>query len=589
MIFLYLTISSILFGLAQALRYARWKYMLTAIPGWEFNRTFRGFILGQFFNIFVPFKIGDLIRAGTSARKLDSVFLIFLTLVGERILDATYLFFILFVGLDYNSDLLKLFGIISIFAFTLAASFNFFLKKFIVSNFKQTKIRDFILISFSIIGNSLKQGLKFKTSWLTLGMWLCNLCGVFILTKNVTISQSTNKIVDVLYLSLSSPYLNLNFLMTLSLIGSILFALLFIHSFRITKLGTLIEINLRSEDSNSGSLSLHQLAIVLTNMEKNEKIIETFNGGSGATTLLIERMNKQEFFVRKYVVSENKVSLLNQFEILSSYKSDRVIAASNLRQSYNSISFDMPYLEGYVTFTDFLLNQPKSCIESTTKLILEHHRNVFRETENQSKVKINWDSYIDQRVNPEFRLLPALRKFISVYPEKNQKILYLYGQIEEFYKVHLESFTRGNLTHNLIKCHGDFSTSNIMLGKDSNVVFIDLVNQKEHSSILNDYAKLHFSLTSGFDTTNLALSKFANWPDAKVKLPNLVTTSNILAVEVLENYLQLEVGLEMLKSVEFLSPLHTLRVLPYRLEQDASNTENWLDWAIEYFSGIRTL
>jgi hypothetical protein len=584
---IYFVVACLFFGLAQTLRYARWKHLLTAIPGWEFDRTFRGFILGQFFNIFVPFKIGDLIRAGVSAKKLDSVFLIFLTLVAERVLDATYLFLIFSFILSFEGYILTFFGLFSIFSITVLILFNAFLKQFATRKSRQSTFKEVLLIMFSIIGTSLRKGLSLKTSLLTIIMWICNLIATYFLTKTVTPNHDLIKTINTLYLSLSSPYLDLDVLSVLCLIGSILFASLFIYIFRLTRSSDAIGINSSRDDLISHPLSLGELSIILINTKKNEQIMGAFSGGSGATTVLIKNMLHTELIVRKCAVSGKANALQNQFELLSTIKNTNIISPSNVRQSPNAFSFDMPFLKDHVTFTHFLMYQGSYAMSGAMNSILERHRSVFGQDSRQLTQKTNWDSYINLRVNPQLRLLPVLQKFLYLQPDKHEKVLGQYERIYEFYGSHVNNFRVPVLKDNLFQCHGDLSTSNIMVGPDLSIIFIDLLDQKEHSSFLNDYAKLHFCLSSGYDTTNLILSNSATRSGRNGQIPNLVTRNSSLALDVLDDYIQVEFGQDHLQTVRFLSPLHALRVLPYRLEQDFSNTENWLDWALNYFSSIK--
>ena len=575
-----------LFGLAQVFRYARWEHLLTAIPGWEFNRTFRGFILGQFFNIFVPFKIGDLIRASTSASKLDSVFLIILTLISERILDATYLFFIFYFILGYDGNIINAFGLTSIAAFSFVNILNFYFQTFTSSVSKKFKFMNYLLVTTLIVSACFRKGLQLRTTFLTISMWLCNSVATFLMAKHISGNQDPKEIVNVLYLNLTAPYLKLNPLSIFCLIMSILFALILIYALRLTRRLNLIQMKSVGDNWTTNPLSLGELAIVLSRVDKNEKIIGTFSGGSGATTILMKNIPEKELFVRKYVKSEESKSLESQFKVLAKFNSKNVISPTNIRKSQNSFSFDMPYLENYVTFTDFLLFQGSSQIKPAAELILKTHLNVFEQPVHQSKLRTNWDAYLRERVNPEIRLLPIIESYLSLYPEKSDYVLFLYSNILDFYTTHLENLEIRSLKDDLLTCHGDFSTSNIMIGQDMRIVFIDLVDQKEHSSIINDYAKLHFSLHSGFDATIRLLNTSPKFSSSVGDLPSLVTTNGIQAIEALENFLLQEGGMELVRNVQLLSPLHTFRVLPYRLEQDVSNTENWLKWALDHLYKI---
>jgi hypothetical protein len=368
---------------------------------------------------------------------------------------------------------------------------------------------------------------------------------------------------------------------------SISFALILIFALRLTGRPNLIQMKSVGDNWITNPLSLGELAITLSKTDKNEKIIGTFSGGSGATTILMKNIPKKEHFVRKYVKSDESKSLECQFKVLASFNSKNVIFPTNIRKSQNSSSFDMPYLENYLAFTDFLLFRGSSQIKPAVDLILKTHLDVFKQPLHQSKLKTNWDSYLKEKVNPEIRLLSILESYLSLYPEKSDCVLFLYNSILDFYTTHLENLEIRSLKGDLLACHGDFSTSNIMIGQDMHIVFIDLVDQKEHSSIINDYAKLHFSLHSGFDATIRLLSTSPKFSTSVGGLPSLVTMNGILAIEALENFLHLEGGVELVRNVQLLSPLHTFRVLPYRLEKDISNTENWLKWALNHLSKIK--
>jgi hypothetical protein len=325
--------------------------------------------------------------------------------------------------------------------------------------------------------------------------------------------------------------------------------------------------------------SLNHLSTILNNSSKNERPISVFAGGSGSVTLLMEDMNTQTRFVRKYSPLRTSEVLVEQSKFLATFEHSSVIQVSNLKIGTTAASFDMPYLENYETFTDLLLTASYSRIELVTKRILDTHEVLFRKEHFPNELNSHWNDYLSNRTNPEKRLSPILHDYLIENPNSKHFIQSSIIRLQNFYEKLLinEKFTHLKVAAR--RTHGDFSASNIMVGLDSHVVFIDLVNHAEQSSLVNDFSKLYFSLLSGFDATFNLLRNSDFWNNSTKPLPNLANLNSLRALDILEKYIFSIGGEVFLREVKVLSFMQLIRVLPYRLAQDKQNLIRWLIWA----------
>jgi len=577
--------ASLFFGAAQILRYFRWRYLLSSIPAGYISKTFSGFIFGQFFNIFVPFKIGDLIRAGMSSSGTDSFLPIFTTLVAERSLDGLYLFLILHLFLGFNGFIIYLLGASS-FAILIIGIFGTILfekiaKSHDISNYGTT------FVTASILQRSLKKGFQKKVVSVTILMWLCNGVAICALSKSIYATEHLNSLVKSLYLRFNPPISTLDTKDNLCIFFSIVVAILIWCMFR-----KKIESFWHPKDKEflhlgAGRINFVDLAVILNQSKSDERLAIIFKGGSGAVTALIEKISNGSYFVRKLWWKQESNILHQQYDYIKSFNNNSIIKVSELKEDGPIIRFDMPYLSDYRTFTKLLMTSNYSKIEQLTSLVLKNHHELFNSTDGHNSKPVNWDLYLNNRANPAIRIMPILEDYLLTNPSEQVKIFELFLPLQRLHKKLLSEFSDPEGIHILTRSHGDFSSENIMIRNNSEIIFIDLVRQSGFGSMIDDLAKLYFSLMSGFDATLQFIESDPNYLDGIIGLPRLTTKNSLTALETLEEYLLSRGGKNLLTQVRILAFTHLIRVMPYRLKDNAKRTIQWLEWSNNFASELQ--
>jgi serine/threonine protein kinase len=589
MITFYFFLIAACYGFAQYLRYIRWSYLLRSIPGWNFDKTFRGFILGQFLNIFVPFKIGDIVRAGSSSTRVDSIFLVFMTLIAERMLDALYLFPILLLFLGYKVSVIYILGFLVIIALLFIGLPKFMLNKMSYIDKSSLVFQDYLAISISVISKCLKKGMEIKSSFVTIFMWLLNGFATLLLAFFLENNMIVTDVVNSLYLNFAAPSMSLHVISVYCIVFSLMLCTLFKYCFRKAEAPFFSDSRQKPKGMlPSTTTSLNQLAIILNNSGKNERPVSVFAGGSGSVTLLMEDLDTKKHFVRKYSSIKTADVLIRQSKFLATFHHPAVVKASNLTFGPTAVSFDMPYLESYTTFTDLILTANPSRLKLVTETIVETHKSLFHNSDSSIGLNSFSEEYLINRTNPKKRLTPILREYLIQNPDSTGLVHSLLDELQNFHEKLLKNERFTYLENTVGKIHGDFSSSNIMVGSDSNVVFIDLVYQDELSTLVNDFSKLYFSVLSGFDATFNLLLTTEFWNNSNKPLPNLVNLNSLHALDILEKYVYSVGGDTLLREVRALSFMQLIRVLPYRLAQDKQNSIRWLIWAIDFTNTLAT-
>lgn len=174
---------SVIYILGFLPRGFRSKIMLSPMANIDFRNAFYSVIVGYSFNSFLPFRIGEIIRAYYLKKKLNiSVFSCFSSVALERIIDAIVLIILLFLSLYfinkvsvsnvYEIALTISFFLLSlvflvIFTFIFKNKILVFSKKFLNNIFSNIIIK--VLESLKFINNSIS---LIKISLLTIIIWL---------------------------------------------------------------------------------------------------------------------------------------------------------------------------------------------------------------------------------------------------------------------------------------------------------------------------------------------------------------------------------------------------------------------------------
>jgi hypothetical protein len=610
---LFLTAVALL-TLGHIFRIARWSYLLTGYAHASKSAYFLSLGLGYFFNYILPFRLGEIIRAGTFGKLAKCDFLFVLaTIVIERLIDVFFLlvFFLTIYAWSGDVAVLDLLSNDSFVALLgLGASVVVI---FGVLNMKRAILGRPLLSAVSIFSPSVKLKIlhffwslvvvvreqlpQFPVRFLslTIVMWAAYFSSVYVLS--ISLEHRFVDVLNTIYLSLSTALplvrntsnngdLSQSMIILYSIAPVGIFMLYFFSKKNFKALVTgrvgqiltpLTHMSKRvrkshrylNESDYLGFLERYfcgdDVGAWLFSLDENKDIVihREFHGGSGATTILIQKGDK--LFIRKYAFGEKANKLRDQYAWIERYTPDLslpIILQYTSQSQY--FGYDMEFKPSAAGFYNFIHTNPTDASWAVLDQILKTLETTLYSATQTPMEPDDVHSYVD------IKLRGNLKKISSLFPD-----LWTYDEIIINGAVYrnLPSFficvdRWGGLLEGKVKTpiHGDLTVENIICNPASplNWYLIDPNPMNIYDHPYLDYAKLFQSFHLGYEPLrhNEHCRVFGN------VIEFLVTRSHQYEVifDLLREKIERELGQNALREILLHEIIHYARLLPYQHE-----------------------
>jgi hypothetical protein len=560
----------LLLSIGHTIRYLRWTLLLGKNGYANPKRMLAGFAIGNFLNLFLPFRIGEIFKIIITSMNTSWIPVVIATALIERFLDIVFLVFWLNV---FQSKIVTL----SIFLQFLVIAVIIILIDSILRVIRKQKshlinssefLNQLILIRLAVF-KLMKSTTDRKILFLSLIIWIPYLLAALQISSIYEIT--TNKAFKIFTLTFEPMAWILDqrevFIASLALLPAYF-----------------IYIKTKKEESYVDNLSAISSQIIVENessyrkmkssflaIGSGEKIQKIFNGGSGALTLLVKDVNDKSI-VRKVAWGQFEAETLrNQFSYIVELGSHLFPKVEMKLDSPIAFCYEMEYFENYISL--------ENCIHSNAHF---DWVNFFSSYESAFPEKTNYE-YTNSN---EFAITKIYKTKLEIAKKLSELVipglLDRANTISDFYIEKSSSIEFTKKVHNI---HGDLSTTNILVDPFSSFKFIDVTRTNKLSSRFMDLGKLYFSLNSGYESYNQTLNTFVN--GSKIEVFKIQTLRSKLAAEELKKILVTRYGTKALLEVQFSSVVHASRVLPYRLKQNSSNAVGWIIFYLDYIEDVK--
>lgn len=578
----------------HVLRSVRHYYMIKDYYKCSISDLLLPLTLGSFFNIFLQFKIGELLRIYLIHKKTSiSYKYITNTVIFDRFLDLAVILFsvilisVFFIDFENISNLI-LFSIAFIFLFLVYISNKQILKLiYKISLIFNNQIKENILLFFLIQKKILELIIKnyFNFIVLTISMWFFYFSSLYFLVKAT--NSSFFAIFNNIYINNIEIYnytILIYFILPLIIIG-IYLLLKNISTSRTNKLGSLLNIardkiysnkeNILFSFLNNTDVKDQYLESFFmsknTNIEKfcelneNIEIIKNISGGSDALTFVI--YNDDRMFVRKIAFNNASYKLKEQYEWINKFS--KTLPLPITTTSFDNIEdniymYDMEYKANSISMFEYIhtnsIDKSWIILKNTIEIL---EKNLYA---NKYKIEqIVIDEYIKLKFFDNIEKFRNSSSYIKKFSDYDNLIIndkeykninYYLGFLKE--KKIFSIFD--DLENSDI--HGDLTLENILFDKDLIIIDPNPANIYNHKFI--DFAKLRQSLNKGYEFLTKVNSYNINENIINYVCPksNMYTKlSNKYDDFIIEKYSK-----ETLNKIMLHEIIHYTRMLPYKIK-----------------------
>lgn len=594
--------------IAHLIRVRRWRLFIEIYEK-PYNRNLiQALSIGYLLNYVIPYKLGDIVRAWISGRKMkNGRALGFSTVIVDRYLDIVMvgiIFVILRVSGNQNSMIRQstLFYAATAGALLLLAAliyvFRGLLKRWIsafAGVFNKRIETSILKCAWALIWNFKDIFLKinkWKLLLTTLGMWICYLLSYYFFGAFLSAHGQNCSWIDVFTLLFtengiksstsslglwSNPYYMTAY-MILPLIIMMLLSFLF-HSVKREDsseeyLNLLPHLDPEErldflENYFSGRNKEYVTNYLYTN--RDISIIRDYSAGSNATTMLCT--DGRNTFFRKYAFGQDGDKLYDQINWIENYK-DVLALPDILKQGKDDLCcyYDMPYSVNAVGMFEYVHSMPIAHSWNMIQRVLESLENSIYLLDVHLGDRDTLCAYIRNKVTKNLETIRNAGgiKRLEKYPElvingvKYRNLSCYEKYLTEEYL--LQIFEQDSCA----VIHGDLTIENIICkrteGEQDDFYIIDPNTGNIHNSPNLDYAKLLQSIHGGYEflmsTRNVSVS--GN------RIDFLFTKSQVYSElhSMLQTYLTEKFGEKTTRSIYFHEMIHWLRLMPYKLEKD---------------------
>ena len=609
---------------AHLVRIYRWQLFTSVYEDVRRSILLRALSFGYLANMLLPFKLGDLIRAFFSGRKMkNGKALGFSSVITERILDivvvgmifASFLIFDKSDLIAYNSLCFYVYLMISVvIACFLFWSSKKYLKKsikLIAGVFNQTIELKILKFSWALIRNFKDITTRISRRKLlssTVLMWGFYILSYYFLSECV--NSKSQGWQDMFVMLFSNDSLNSSGLVQFfgSSNNSLYFLMyLIIPNVLLLLFSFLPQINRNNNLADSTGKNSYINLLPHINQEERlaflEKyfsgehrnyiqnylkinsdisIIRDYSAGSNATTMLC--MNSSGNFFRKYAFGADGEKLYEQILWIKKFK-DILPLPKIIKDEKDSdfCYYDMPAITGSVGLFEYAHSMPIEDSWIAIRNVLETLEKTLYIQNRRNSDEITIGQYIESKVLKNIQKIQNARylKPLMKYDE-----LIINGKPFKNLFHYLPMLSKGPLTETFktdfySEIHGDLTIENIICtrskeGKDG-WYLIDPNTGNVHDSPNLDYGKLLQSLSGGYEflmnTQNVEVSE---------NRINFIFTKSLVYENLhrkLDEFMCRNFTTERIKSIYYHHIIHWLRLMPYKIEKNGNRS-------VIFFAGL---
>lgn len=593
--------------LGHSIRVKRWNNLLPGRDDSTRSIQFTSLSLGYVVNFFVPFRLGEVVRAGVfSYLGKQSFALSFASVIFERVFDllvwgAILIWFISSENPEYNISE-SLFIIVGVVLF-------FVLCSLIGTNKSIKKVLNSIT---GIFNDEISYSLR-HFFWCLNEVYICfrkNLnCYIinsalmwvsYLISYNL-IAKSTGASPEILIYSLFDSPLNSTFKLLQNTFSSEMFAsmtlfflspVLFIfayyliknkYSFEPVKVLRWFEFNNDTLPNKRDLFSTEeQYKLFLARNFRNDVdlisefykrgmgndviLYRIFHGGSDALTALISSDNSM--YVRKFASDLGTKKLQEQKKWLCKYSSELVLASVVRDHELNgNYIYDMPYSHTSIDFYEFIhsasLDASWAHLVDVLNSVKNFHARMSTGVAEDSMI----ESYLSTKMVDNFNKIKTLSPIFSDTAQVviNGKKIDL-DEISNW--INDPSRTQDFKFKEVSIIHGDLTIENIIIDKnhENGWFIIDPNVGNFFESPLLDYAKLMQSLHLGYESLNRSIN--CHFENGEIKVSIFRSSQYAAIYEKYKQWIINEFGQDFLKEVLLHEIIHYTRLVPYKFRKD---------------------
>lgn len=612
------------------LKTIRWKQFADVYEKASMDNLAFALSVGYLINFFLPFRIGDLVRACLAGRKMENGIPFSLaTVIWDRFLDVLTVgvLFIVLHMMPLDNALIKesvifysIMGLgltaLIIIAFRCSGLVKKIIKK--VSWLFNEKIELNILLFFWSLISAFKEIVykvnKGKMLVVTMGMWGCYLCSYSLLASFFGSVAQEYQFVDVFLLlfargnvdassakqmgSMDGNPSQMGIIMMTYLLLSIIaiFVIVQIHkklgnkgSDRVPTQYLLPQINSKDrlhflENYFDGSAKTYIQSYL--DMNRGIQIVRDYSAGSKATTMLC--MTEERIFFRKYILGKDAIRLQNQAQWIIKHQNQ--IPLPNIYQGEyrenESFYYDMEYYSSATGLFSYIHSNPIEHNWRVLSAVLDNLWEQFYQKAVPSESE-KIQEYIADKVTRNLICLCNARELQDIMRFDtlviNGREYHNINVLEKYFSTeHLLEIFQEDLCSVI---HGDLTVENIIVIEHSleypkGFYLIDPNTENVFPSCFLDYAKLLQSLHGGYEF--LMATPGVQIAGNKVQIMMNRSASYDSLYEKYRDYLFGNFTRAQVKSIYYHEVIHWLRLMPYKLEKNGKN-------ALIFYAGLVTV
>lgn len=621
---MYLLFAIIAMLCVNLFRIRRWKLFIQCYEKCNTRSLLQALSIGNILNFFVPYKLGDLVRAVISGRKMENRYGFSLaTVIVDRCLDifVVGILFLIFYAISPSTATAATctmyigVAVILCIAVMLGWIFRKYVKKCIKCfasifneklEFKWMKF--FWALIFGFI-NVFKKISKKKLLLYTSAMWMLYIVSYFLFSKFLN-QQCTMVInwIDIFYMLFAKNSITVGNIKSISqsvdfvysqIVWTSLYLIvpslaLLIMSFYVPARDDVVLddcINLLPHQNEKERLDFLEMYFssehsnyIQNYLKINQDILilRDYSAGSNATTMLC--INNGVNFYRKYAMGVDGDKLYEQILWLEKYKTLLPLCKIiEYKKEDQYCFYDMVYSSDAVGMFEYAHSMPKESawgiLEKVLQTLEEKLYQVGRRAADIDTIKKYVMDKVDKNIKKicEAKWIKGLLGYEEIIINGTS-----YKNLQYYLKYLNIDFLEEVFRHDVYSAiHGDLTIENIICKRESegidNYYIIDPNTGNIHDSPNLDYAKLLQSIHGGYEflmaTQNVEINENRiNFTFTKSSAYNYLFNK-------LDNYLLDNFGWNQSRSIYWHEVIHWLRLMPYKIEKNGKR-------ALLFYAGL---
>lgn len=619
----------VLLMLGNFAKVLRWKQFVEVYEETGRRTLLRSLSCGYIVNFFLPFHIGDLVRAYLAGRKMENGFSFSLaTVILDRCLDVWVvglIFGVMFFTGTLDADVR---GTIIFYIFlalglalllAIAIRFNKHFKKLtkMFCSLFNSKIELGLLVFFWSAINAFKDMFrrlnKGRLLVSTICVWTFYLLSYYVIALALQETGFMTSFSDVFVQFFGSKQLSMPTVMLFQssnnaaafiMLGYIFIPLLILLAVSFIPQKMVRKLGMSSGAKAEGHSALHLLPQVNASdrleflemyfeterrdylntyikLNRDVLILGDFSAGSNATTMLC--MDDKSTFYRKYAFGGEADKLWEQITWIREHKGNIPLPEICGEQRGDGYcSYDMPYYPSAIGMFQFLHSaKVEECWSLLRSALEDLSATVHQLNVRPADPKLT-EQYIEKKILGNFAKIEAAHELA---PLLHYSTLVINGRSYRGYptlkrcmnKDYLMNLFSGDSYSDI---HGDLTIENIVCWKKENgttYYFIDPNTGSLHESPFLDYSKLLQSLHGGYEF----LMRTQAVEVEKNEITYLATGSQSYRelFQKYREYLSEKFSPQQVRSIFFHEIVHWLRLMPYKIEKNGKR-------AVLFFAGM---